>query len=71
MKIVRSAFLFDVVPEIGYHPNSFMLKIGPASYKSPFKAEYMEDLCSENDFETDIYHMNFDTLYDRYKMRKV
>nr|XP_012225025.1 PREDICTED: endothelin-converting enzyme 1-like isoform X2 [Linepithema humile] len=64
----HSAFLFDVVPEVDeYHPNSFTLKIGPTSYESPFKTEYEEDSCFENDFKIFV---DFEALYRRYKTCK-
>ncbi|KAM0728001.1 Endothelin-converting enzyme 2 [Formica fusca] len=66
----HSALLFDVVPELDeYRRNSFTLKIGPTTYKSPFK--YMEeDPCSENEVETEGRYVDLEILYNNYKRCK-
>lgn len=60
------------MPELDeYRPNSFTLKIGPTTYESPFKAEYMEDLCSEDKFETKERYVDLEILYNNYTRCKV
>ncbi|XP_011702526.1 PREDICTED: membrane metallo-endopeptidase-like 1 [Wasmannia auropunctata] len=67
----HSALLFDVVPELDeYRPNSFTLKIGPTTYESPFKAEYVEDPCFKDTFETKGQHVDLEILYNNYKKCK-
>ncbi|KYQ56391.1 Endothelin-converting enzyme 2 [Trachymyrmex zeteki] len=67
----HSALLFDVVPELDeYRRNNFTLKIGPTTYESPFKAEYVEDPCSENKFETEGQYVDLEILYHNYKKCK-
>ncbi|KAL6254645.1 hypothetical protein P5V15_013952 [Pogonomyrmex californicus] len=61
----HSALLFDVVPELDDHrPNSFTLKIGPTTYESPFKAEYVEDSCLEDQVEAK--YVDLEMLYNNY-----
>jgi len=72
LELFRSALLFDVVPELDeYRPNSFTLKIGPTTYESPFKAEYVEDPCLEDKFETKGQYVDLEILYNNYKRCKV
>ncbi|KYN44453.1 Endothelin-converting enzyme 2 [Trachymyrmex septentrionalis] len=67
----HSALLFDVVPELDeYRPNNFTLKIGPMTYESPFKAEHVEDPCSEDKFETEGQYVNLEILYHNYEKCK-
>ncbi|XP_050461245.1 neprilysin-2-like [Cataglyphis hispanica] len=66
----HSALLFDVVPELDeYRPNSFTLKIGPTTYKSPFN--YMEeDPCFKSEIEMEEQFVDLEILYNNYKRCK-
>ncbi|XP_012058483.1 PREDICTED: endothelin-converting enzyme 1-like [Atta cephalotes] len=67
----HSALLFDVVPELDeYRRNNFTLKIGPTTYESPFKTEYLEDPCSEDKFETERQYVDLEILYHNYEKCK-
>ncbi|KYN15849.1 PREDICTED: membrane metallo-endopeptidase-like 1 [Trachymyrmex cornetzi] len=67
----HSALLFDVVPELDeYRRNNFTLKIGPTTYESPFKVEYVEDPCSEDTFETEGQYVDLEILYHNYEKCK-
>ena len=60
------------MPELDeYRRNNFTLKIGPTTYESPFKTEYLEDPCSEDKFETEGQYVDLEILYHNYEKCKV
>lgn len=60
-----SALLFDIVPKFDeYRP---ILQINRPKYKSPFMTEHADDLCFEDEFETEQQYVDLEALYASYK----
>ncbi|XP_014481809.1 PREDICTED: uncharacterized protein LOC106748107 [Dinoponera quadriceps] len=67
----HSALLFDIVPKFDeFHPAHFTLQISLPKYESPFMTEHADDLCSEDELETEEHYVDLEALYGNYKKCK-